>query len=139
MATLRLAVPRISTSRLFHSSSARREHYINTTKAVFDRVAANGPDNRVVLVDFFADWCGPCHALSPILKKLTAERAAGSGRQLDLLTVDVENEEGGGFGLSQTYKVRALPTVVAFRGGEPVHQFVGALNEQGVKDFLDKL
>ncbi|KAJ6525706.1 thioredoxin-like protein, partial [Mycena capillaripes] len=102
-------------------------------------------DDRVVLVDFFADWCGPCHALSPILKKLTAERAAGSGLQLDLLTIDVENEGNGGFDLSQDYKathvlqVRALPTVVAFRGGKPVHKFVGALNENGVGQFLDKL
>ncbi|KAJ7709620.1 thioredoxin-like protein, partial [Mycena rosella] len=85
---------------------------------------------RVVLVDFYAEWCGPCHSLSPILLKLETERP-----KLDVLTVDIENEEKGGFGLSQI----ALPTVIAYRSGEPIGQFVGALNEGGVKKFLDGL
>ncbi|KAJ7219558.1 thioredoxin-like protein, partial [Mycena pura] len=87
--------------------------------------------DRLVLVDFYADWCGPCHTLSPILRKLTAERTAGSGSQLDLVTLDRQ--------LTQPLQVRALPTVVAFRGGKPLDQFVGALNETGVAKFLDKL
>ncbi|KAJ7744990.1 thioredoxin-like protein [Mycena maculata] len=125
-------------SKLLHSSASNREHYINATKADFDRVVAKGPDDRVVLVDLYADWCGPCHLLSPILRQLTAERKTGSGSNLDLLTVDVENEEKGGFTLSQEFKVRALPTVIAFRGGQRLGEFVGALNEGGVKKFLDK-
>jgi len=145
MATLQSALRRLPPrlcARTFHSSSLRREQYINASKADFDRVVSNGPDDRVVLVDFYADWCGPCHALSPILKDATDTlkgRTAGSGRKLDLLTIDVENESGGGLDLSQEFKVRALPTVFAFRGGKQVDKFVGALNERGVHQFLDKL
>ncbi|KAJ7510133.1 thioredoxin-like protein [Mycena galericulata] len=123
---------------LLHSSTSSRQHYINATKADFDRVVSGGPHDRVVLVDFYAEWCGPCHSLSPILRDLTTKRAAGSGSQLDLLTIDIENEENGGFALAQQFKVRALPTVVAFRGGERLGEFVGALNEGGVEKFLDK-
>ncbi|KAJ7272048.1 thioredoxin-like protein [Mycena haematopus] len=150
MATLQTCTRRLSSSllrlsaRRFHSSPSRREQCIDATKADFDRCVVNGPEDRVVLVDFYADWCGPCHALSPILKDLTQTdgdhvRTAGSGRPLDLLTIDVENESAGGFHLSQEFKVTALPTVFAFRGGKLVDKFVGALNAKGVHQFLDKL
>ncbi|KAJ7632842.1 thioredoxin [Roridomyces roridus] len=123
-------------SRLFHSSPLNRQHYINASKHDFDRVVTNGANERVVLVDFYAEWCGPCHALSPILRKLTDERQTKSGSPLDLVTIDVDAEEGSQ--LSQKYSVRALPTVVAFRGGKELGKFVGALNEGGVANFLDK-
>ncbi|KAJ6502279.1 thioredoxin-like protein [Mycena sanguinolenta] len=147
MATLQTCTRRLPGSllqlsiRRFHSSPSRREQCINATKDDFDRLVSNGPDDRVVLVDFYADWCGPCHALSPILKDATQKggRVAGSGRSLDLLTIDVENESAGGLNLAQEFKVRALPTVVAFRGGKQVDKFVGALNREGVHQFLDKL
>ncbi|KAJ7085809.1 thioredoxin-like protein [Mycena belliarum] len=122
-----------------HSSAASREHYINATKAVFDQVVSNAPSDRVVLVDFYAEWCGPCHALSPILRDLTDTHTTGSGAPLDLLTIDIENEADGGWDLGQRFKVRALPTVIAFRKGERLAQFVGALNEGGVKKFIDGL
>ncbi|KAF7295413.1 Thioredoxin domain-containing protein [Mycena indigotica] len=122
-----------------HSSSRCRERYINGSKTDFDKIVLQSSTDRVVLVDFHADWCGPCHALSPILNKLTTERTTGSGKPLDLITVDIDNEEAGGVALAQEYKVRAIPTVVAFQGGKPLSQFVGALNEGGVADFLNKL
>jgi thioredoxin 1 len=98
-------------------------------------MAATRTNERVALVDFYADWCGPCKTLSPILEKLThdADLKTGSGLQIDLVTVDTD-EQGA---LAQRYNVRALPTVVAFRGGEPVKQFVGALPESGVRKFLE--
>ncbi|KAH9483899.1 Thioredoxin Y, chloroplastic [Psilocybe cubensis] len=89
--------------------------------------------DRIALVDFYADWCGPCHQLAPVLEKLTKEPStSGSGLPLDLVKVDTESEDG-------IAKVRALPTVIAFRNGSPITQFVGAINEAGVKDFLSKL
>ncbi|KAJ7074192.1 thioredoxin-like protein [Mycena amicta] len=122
----------------FHWSSRSRQHYVNGSKDDFQKIVLNSSADRVVLVDFYAEWCGPCHVLSPILHKLTAERTTGSGRPLDLITVDVENDDAGGVALAQQFKVRALPTVVAFRGGKQLDQFVGALNEGGVSKFLDK-
>ncbi|KAK7020420.1 thioredoxin domain-containing protein [Favolaschia claudopus] len=134
MAALRLASRNLLAKRTFVSTSCRKVHYINATKATFDQVASNGSDDRLVLVDFYADWCGPCHALSPILKSVT-----DGSDNLDLVTIDVENESGGGSELAQQFQVSALPTVVAFRGGKQVDKFVGALRKNQVQEFLDKL
>ncbi|KAH8998301.1 thioredoxin-like protein, partial [Lactarius hatsudake] len=104
----------------------------------FSRVtSATKTNERVVLVDFYADWCGPCKALSPVLEKLAGdvETKTGSGRPIDLVTVDTDVHGS----LAQKYQVRALPTVVAFRDGEPVKQFVGALPEGGVRKFLEEV
>jgi len=75
--------------------------------------------------------------LSPILERLAGdvEMKTGSGRPIDLVTVDTDVHGA----LAQQYQVRALPTVVAFRGGEPVKQFVGALPEGGVRKFLEEV
>jgi len=91
----------------------------------------------VVLVDFYAEWCNPCKMISPLLEKLTADATVktGSGRSLDLVTVDTDAE----FELAGKYQVRALPTVIAFRDGKKVDQFVGALNESAIRQFLGKL
>ncbi|KAJ6630562.1 thioredoxin-like protein [Mycena sp. CBHHK59/15] len=125
----------VLTTRSLHSSPSRRVQFINASKADFDRAVTNAPPDRLVLVDFYAEWCGPCHALSPVLRRLADTHAP----PFDLLTVDVEDEPRGGFALSQAHKVRALPTVVAYRGGKRVDQFVGALNEPAVVAFINKV
>jgi len=92
---------------------------------------------KVVLVDFYADWCNPCRLLSPILLRLTEDTSVktGSGSSLHLVTVDTDQQVD----LAQKYQIRSLPTVIAFKGGKPVNQFIGALNETGVRRFLDKV
>ncbi|KAH9989932.1 thioredoxin-like protein [Russula vinacea] len=123
-------------ARTFSTSRCRLEQIYRADEATFGRVmAATKTNERVALVDFYADWCGPCKTLSPILEKLArdADIRTGSGLPIDLVTVDTD-EHGV---LAQQYNVRALPTVVAFRGGEPVKQFVGALPESGVRKFLE--
>jgi len=84
-------------------------------------------------------WCGPCHTLSPILERLTSnsDTQTRSGLPLDLVKVNTEDDDG--LSLGQKFKIRAFPTVIAFRDGEPVDQFVGALNEPAVRDFLRKI
>ncbi|KAH9956620.1 thioredoxin-like protein [Russula dissimulans] len=123
-------------ARTFSRSGCRLEQFHGADQATFDRVtSATKMNNRVVLVDFYADWCGPCKVLSPVLEKLTgnAEIKTGSGRSIDLVTMDTD-EHGA---LAQRYGVSALPTVVAFRDGEPVNKFVGVLPEGGVRKFLE--
>jgi len=90
-----------------------------------------------VIVDFYADWCNPCKMISPLLEKLTSDETVktGSGRSLDLVTVDTDSE----FDLAAKYKVRALPTVIAFKDGQKVDQFVGAMKESGIREFIAKL
>lgn len=72
-----------------------------------------------VLVDFFAEWCGPCKAMAPALEELAQEM---SGR-LKVVKVDVDQSPG----VTQKYNVRAMPTLMIFKNGEVAAQHVGAL------------
>ena len=74
-------------------------------------------DNSVILVDFWADWCGPCKKMNPILEELSSE----TGLLIGKLNVD-ENP-----GKSQEYSVQSIPTMVLFKDGNPVHTVVGAM------------
>ncbi|KAG2116610.1 thioredoxin-like protein [Suillus discolor] len=123
--------------RQFHGSLKSQEHYLNADEKTFEKVALNPANEKAVLVDFYAEWCNPCKMISPLLEKLTSDETVktGSGRSLDLVTVDTDSE----FDLATKYKVRALPTVIAFKDGQKVDQFVGALNEDGIRQFIAKL
>ncbi|KAH0830654.1 thioredoxin-like protein [Lanmaoa asiatica] len=124
--------------RAFHSSQRCREQYLDAGQKTFNDVALNEhAGDKVVLVDFYADWCGPCKMISPILEKLTKDSniKTGSGRSLDLVTVDTDKE----FELAQEYRIQSLPTVMAFKDGKPVNHFIGALSERDVRKFLQQL
>src|SRR5436190_2112863 len=67
-----------------------------------------------VLVDFWAEWCGPCHAVSPILDKIASEREGA----LKLVKVNIDEEQE----LAMRYGVQSIPTMILFKGGEPAAQ-----------------
>jgi len=73
---------------------------------------------KPVLVDFWAEWCGPCHAVSPILDKIAEERAD----ELKLVKVNIDENQG----LAQRYGVMSIPMMVLFKNGEPAAQTIGA-------------
>jgi putative thioredoxin len=83
-----------------------------------------------VLVDFWADWCGPCKSLGPVLEKL--EDAYQGRFKLVKINADTEQQLAGAFG------VKSLPTCILLMGGRPVDGFMGALPEGKVREFLDK-
>ncbi|KAL1721086.1 thioredoxin-like protein [Schizophyllum commune] len=142
---LRQSAPQMARAsrRTFASSALRARHYPNADMKVYNELVNNGEafKNRVVLVDFYADWCRPCHMLSPILEELTAEgKLSGTSKlPLDLVQIDTDSQDGMQIG--QQYSIRSLPTVIAFRDGKPIPgaQFIGALNKTGVSDFIKQL
>ena len=74
--------------------------------------------DKPVIVDFWAEWCGPCHAVSPVLDKIAEERAD----ELRLVKINVdENQE-----LMVRYGIQSIPTIVLFKGGEPAAAVIGA-------------
>ena len=85
-------------------------------------------DNNLLLVDFWADWCGPCKMLTPILEQVADEM---EGVTIGKLNVD-ENPASAG-----KYGVMSIPTLILFKDGDPVKQFVGVQNEQVLKAAIE--
>jgi putative thioredoxin len=84
-----------------------------------------------VVVDFWAEWCGPCRTLTPVLEQAVAVRNG----EVELAKVDVDANPR----LAEHYGIRGIPAVKAFRNGKVVSEFVGARPPQSVAEFLDAL
>ena len=100
------------------------------TAADFEKIVIQGSFERPVLVDFWADWCAPCRQLMPILSRLADE----FNGQFFLAKVDTEAEQA----LAAQFGIRSLPTVQLFKDGAPVDQFMGALPEAQIREFLSR-
>lgn len=85
---------------------------------------------RPVLIDFWADWCGPCKSLSPLLEKLAQEYAGA----FLLAMVNADDQQM----IAQQFGVRSLPTVMLMQNGQPVDGFAGAQPESAIREILDK-
>jgi len=100
---------------------------VTTESWVEDVIAASG--ERPVVVDFWAEWCGPCRSLTPVLEAATSER------DVVFAKVDVDTNPQ----LAEQFGIRGIPAVKAFRNGHVVAEFVGAQSRPAVDAFLEEL
>lgn len=113
------------------AQAAPTGHIFDTNTARFAEDVLSASRNRPIIVDFWADWCGPCKQLTPMLE--AAVSAAGGKVALARVNVD-QNQT-----LAAQLRVQSLPMVYAFIDGQPVDGFAGALPDTEVRAFVDRI
>jgi len=84
--------------------------------------------DKAVIVDFWAEWCGQCHAVSPVLDRIADERSD----ELKVVKVNIDEEQG----LAMRYGITSIPTILLFRNGEPAAAAIGAQPKQMLEKSL---
>jgi len=100
------------------------ENVITGTKENFSELIAQ---DKITIVDFWAEWCGPCRMLGPILDSVAKERA-----DIQVVKVDVDSNSE----LSTQYGIRSIPAVYIFKNGEQINKFVGVKSKEDILKLI---
>lgn len=103
----------------------------DTTTSGFAADVIQESRNQPVLVDFWAPWCGPCKQLTPVIERVV--QSAGGRVKLVKMNIDDHPAIAGQLG------IQSIPAVIAFKNGQPVDGFMGAVPESQIRDFIDKV
>lgn len=90
-----------------------------------------GTKNGVVLVDFYADWCGPCRMLTPVLEKVAGDIQG----KATVAKIDIDKAQK----TASTYQVTSIPTLILFKDGKEVGRLVGLRDESAIKEFIESV
>jgi len=105
--------------------------YVDVTDQTFQAEVIDRSTQVTVVVDLWADWCGPCKTLGPIIERVVD----ATGGQVVLAKVDVDKNPG----VSRAFQVQSIPAVYALRDGQVVDGFIGALPEDQVRAFVERV
>src|SRR4051794_15724507 len=104
---------------------------MDVTDATFERDVLDASVETPVVVDLWAEWCGPCRTLGPIIENVVAD----TGGRVKLVKVDVDANPR----IASTFQVQSIPAVFALKDRKIVDSFIGALPEHEVRAFVDRL
>ncbi len=108
------------------------ELIFNVDLETFDEKVLTASHNKPILIDLWAEWCGPCLVIAPLLKQVIDEYGG------DVLLAKIEVDEGENMKLAGRYQVRGFPTIIIIRDGEERARFSGAKPLSAIRDFIDQ-
>jgi putative thioredoxin len=117
---------------LFDSHQSKSRFSFDVRHEDFQSKVIDASHEQPILVDFWAEWCAPCHQLTPHLNRVVDEL---NGR---VLLAKVEVDEGDNMKLAGHYRLRGFPTVILFQHGEERGRFSGSRSSHQVRDWLDE-